>query len=332
MTTSSTAAPARTDSAAELGIVVRPLREDDLAEADRVFRLAFGTILGLPEPTRFAEGSDLVRSRFLADPTAAFAAEVEGELVGSAFAARWGNFATFGPLTVRPDFWDRGVGRRLWEARLPLVFERWQSAYTGLFTFAEGAKHIHLYRKFGFWPRFLTALTAKPVAPGTRRAADWSTYSELPEADRERCLEECHALTDTIYPGLDVEREIRVVAGQGIGETVLLHDAAGLAGFAVCHAGRGSEAGAGSCYVKFGAARPGARAGERFERLLDACEDFAATRGSERLDAGVNLARQDACLILGKHGYRTWRHGVAMHRPNEPGHNRPDVYVIDDWR
>jgi hypothetical protein len=23
---------------------------------------------------------------------------------------------------------------------------------------------------------------------------------------------------------------------------------------------------------------------------------------------------------------------VTMHRPNEPGYNRPGVYIIDDWR
>jgi hypothetical protein len=24
--------------------------------------------------------------------------------------------------------------------------------------------------------------------------------------------------------------------------------------------------------------------------------------------------------------------GVAMHKPNEAGYNRPEVYLIDDWR
>jgi hypothetical protein len=24
--------------------------------------------------------------------------------------------------------------------------------------------------------------------------------------------------------------------------------------------------------------------------------------------------------------------GVGMHRPNEPGYSRPDVWAIDDWR
>ena len=24
--------------------------------------------------------------------------------------------------------------------------------------------------------------------------------------------------------------------------------------------------------------------------------------------------------------------GVSMHRPGEPGYDRPDTYIIDDWR
>jgi hypothetical protein len=34
-------------------ISIEPLQEDDLAEADRIFRLAFGTFLNLPDPSQF---------------------------------------------------------------------------------------------------------------------------------------------------------------------------------------------------------------------------------------------------------------------------------------
>ena len=63
---------------------------------------------------------------------------------------------------MRPDVWERGIGSRLWEACLPVV-DGWGVTETGLFTFAESPKHAHLYRKHGFWPRFLTTLTDKPV-------------------------------------------------------------------------------------------------------------------------------------------------------------------------
>src|SRR5437773_4850354 len=89
-------------------IVVRPLTERDLGAADRIFRLAFGTFIGLPDPMAFAGDTDYVRTRFHADPSAAFGAYENGELVGSNFAGNWGTVGFFGPLTIRPDRWDRG--------------------------------------------------------------------------------------------------------------------------------------------------------------------------------------------------------------------------------
>ena len=78
-----------------------------------------------------------------------------------------------------------------------------------------------------------------------------------------------------------------------------------------------------------GRADPSAAA---FERLLDACESSALKRGLKRLEAGVNLARHEVYQRLLARGFRTDIQGVAMHRPNEPGNCRPDVFVMDDWR
>src|SRR5258708_6701749 len=123
-----------------MSIVVRPLRESDLDAADRIFRLAFGTFLGLPDPMAFAGDTDYVRSRFRARPDGAFGAELDGELVGSSLATRWGSFAFFGPVSVRPDFWDRGVARKLLEPTMA-TFDRWGVTHRGLFTFSQSAKH-----------------------------------------------------------------------------------------------------------------------------------------------------------------------------------------------
>jgi len=46
----------------------------------------------------------------------------------------------------------------------------------------------------------------------------------------------------------------------------------------------------------------------------------------------MNLAREDAYRRMRSHGYRAFGQGVSMQRPHVAGHNRPDVYVIDDWR
>ena len=99
---------------------IRSLTQDDLPAADRIFRLAFGTFLGAPEPEQFWADLDYARTRWLADPTAAFGAELDGELVGSNFGARWGSVGFFGPLTVRPDLWNRNIAQRLMDPIMDL--------------------------------------------------------------------------------------------------------------------------------------------------------------------------------------------------------------------
>lgn len=313
-----------------LGVSIRLLRPSDLPAADRIFRLAFGTFLGLPDPLAFSGDGDLVRTRYLADPSAAFAAEVDGELVGSNMATNWGTVGFFGPLTVRPDLWDRGIATRLLEPTMEL-FATWETKHAGLFTFAHSAKHVHLYQKFGFWPRFLTAIMSIPVGQ-TATVASWSTYADTPQGEREGMLNACRELTDSVYEGLDARWEIRAVEAQGLGDTVLLADNSRLVGLAVCHCGLGTEAGSGVCYVKFAAVRPGRTAGVVFDRLITACEALAAARGASRLVCGVNTARHEAYRQMLARGFHTDFQGVAMSRPDEPGYNRPDVYIIDDWR
>jgi GNAT superfamily N-acetyltransferase len=311
-------------------VVVQPLKEEHLAEADRIFRLAFGTFLGLPNPLAFMGDAVLVRPRWMADPAATLGAFVDGELVGSNFVANWGSVGFFGPLTVRPDLWDQGIARQLLDPTMAL-FERWGTTHAGLFTFPHSTKHIHLYQSYGFWPRYLTAVMSKPVGRGLD-VGEWRSYALLSADAQTECLEACRELTDALYPGLDLAGEIQAVQAQGLGDTVLLSGDGRLTGFAICHLGPGSEAGSGGCYIKFGAVRPGETAPRDFDRLLQACERLAHDRGAERLAAGVSTARHDAYHAMRARGFRTDMLGVTMQRPNEPGYHRPDVFAVDDWR
>jgi GNAT superfamily N-acetyltransferase len=310
-------------------VVVRPMRETDLPAADTIMRVAFGTFLGAPDPVRVFGDAQYVRPRFAAAPSWAFAAELDGEVVGSNFATCWGSYGFFGPLTVRPDLWDRGIASALMEPILDL-FEQWQVTHAGLFTFPQSPRHVGLYRKFGFEPQHLTPVHEKRLDAAAARSRV-ETYSALIEPRRRETIARCRELTGSIYPSLDLEHEIRATHTLALGDTVLLRDQAQLEGFAVCHLGAG-EAGSGTCYVKFAAVGPGSGAGERFERLLDAVEALAPSRGLKRVVAGVNAAREDARGGLLARGYRTAVEGVIMQRPDTPGYCRPDAYVIDDLR
>jgi hypothetical protein len=177
-------------------------------------------------------------------------------------------------------------------------------------------------------------MTRTPEASPTLQAelADApSLLSAFPKSQREQVIQACAKLTDKIDKGLDLSGEIRAVLAQRTGDVVVTHTRSVLDAFAVCLTGSESEGGEKTCYVKFGAARSGAGAGERFEKLIDACEAFASSRGAT-VEAGVNLAREDAYQRMRSHGYRVAMQGVAMQRPHGEGFNRPDAYVIDDWR
>jgi hypothetical protein len=129
-----------------------------------------------------------------------------------------------------------------------------------------------------------------------------------------------------------VQREIRAVDAQRLGETVLTWGGGELTGFAVCHVGAGTEAGSDKCYIKFGAVRSGSSASKEFRRLLDACREFAHSRGAKLLTAGVNLARLDAYCEMLDAGFRATSQGVIMEQNGAPGYNRPEVFLLDDWR
>lgn len=307
---------------------VRPMVDGDLDEADRITRLAFATVRGLPEQAVALDDTEAVRTRFVAAPDCAWVAEIGGEVVGSVLAARWGSFGFFGPLTVRPDLWDRGVGSRLLEPVLT-AFEAWQVRQAGLFTFSSSPKHLGLYQKHGFWPGYLVAVLGKQVAPVE---SQYTLFSQVLPENRARLLDEIRGLTDTVLPGLDLEREIVAVGAQGIGDTILVRNGDSLTGMAVCHSGPGSEAGSGVCYVKFGAARSGATAGNEFDTVLHACEAFASDSGLERLEAGVNTGRRDAYRRMLRRGFRTDLLGVSMCLRDGERMDTPDHYVIDDLR
>lgn len=313
--------------------------ERDLDEVARIIRLAFATFLGLPpDDPRRPSDSDYARSRWTADPSSALVAEHAGRLIGSNFATNWGSFGFFGPLTVHPDYWEHKVGQQLLAPTME-IFGRWGNRHLGLYTFAHSPKHMALYQKFGFWPRDLLAIMAREVQPGLHHTpsrtldSDVAYFSQTALAQRAELLPACRELTSEIFDGLDVQREIHAVAGQKLGETILVFDDSRLSAFAVCHTGPGTEAGSGVCYVKFAAVRPGPRAGGDFARLLDAVEDFAGSKGAAKVTAGVNLARREAFQQMFSHGFRASMQGVAMETGDaNSGYNRAGVYILDDWR
>jgi GNAT superfamily N-acetyltransferase len=311
-------------------IKIGALRADELEEAGRILRLAFGTFLSLPNPMDFMGDRDFVTPRWHAHNTKLLAARENGKLIGSSIATRWGSFAFFGPITVLPEYWNRGVAQQLLAATMK-IFDRWGVRHSALFTFPHSPRHVGLYQKFGYWPGSLTALVKRaPTPPAWSFALSAKIpvlLSSLTSKEQERAIEACAKLTNSFERGLDLSDEMRAVMVQRTGDVILIEGRRALDAFAVCMHGAGSEGGEKTCYVKFAVAR----SGERFERLLDAIDALALARGTE-VEAGVSMACKNTFERLRSRGYRVVTLGVGMQKPHGEGFNRAAAYVLNDWR
>ncbi|HUZ75652.1 MAG TPA: GNAT family N-acetyltransferase [Stellaceae bacterium] len=300
----------------------------DVADAERLYRLAFGTYFQLPDPLAFRGDACVIEPRWRSYPDGGVVALAGGAMIGLCFVSNWGGLAVLGPVAVHPDHWRHGVARQLLGPALEIV-GRWRNRITGLFTFPQSAQHLRLYQDFGFWPRHLTPVLAKPLA-GPHEVPGAATLSA--RTDRAAVVAACRELTESVFAGLDLSREIADVVERGLGDTILLFEDGALAGFAVCHTGAGSEGGSQACFVKFALVRSGGGAAGRLRRLVAACENFAHGRGVGQIAAGVSTGRHDAYRTMVELGFRMQIAGVTMHRPHAPGYDRPDVFALEDWR
>lgn len=136
-----------------MSAAVRPLRPDDVAAAHALSFATFAELdarLGDPVP----EHTDAVRTRGEArvahlqrtDPDGAWAAELDGRLIGVALALRRGPLWFLSLLTVEPGLQGQGVGGRLLEAAL-----RTSAGADGAWILATGdPKALRRYASAGF--------------------------------------------------------------------------------------------------------------------------------------------------------------------------------------
>ena len=309
-------------------VAVRPMAQADLVEADRVFRLAFGTHFGLKDPMQFRAGAELIRPRWTASPEFCFVAESGGRIVGSILGTDWGSIFVLGPVSVDPGQANRGIARALMAPVMDRVAAR-KFPLAALYTHSNSPKHIHLYESYGFNARLLTPIMSKPVAASAAPSGT-RLWSSLPPGERSQALAACRAVSGAVHPGLDLSIEIETLAALNQGDVVLVERNGKIAGFALCHVGPGSEAVTGTLFVKFACVRPGESLD--FARLVEGCESLAAARGAGRVVAGVNMGRTSAYAAMKSKGYRTDGLGVPMLRPSSDGYNRPEIFALDDWR
>jgi GNAT superfamily N-acetyltransferase len=168
----------------------------------------------------------------------------DDQLLAFNIAHRSGAEGWMGPLAVRPDRQEQGIGRTIVQTAIDWLVA--QGATTvGLETMPRTVDNIGFYSRLGFAPQHLTVTVTGDTAH--RKLEDKAIrVGELPPAERTAMIGRCRERLQQSVPGYDYSREMELTAEIGLGDTVVVTGPHGIAGFAVFHsaalpAGRPAE-------------------------------------------------------------------------------------------
>jgi predicted N-acetyltransferase YhbS len=276
------------------------------------------------------------------EPWGCFVAEEDGQkIVGVAVGVTWGSLGLLGPVAVLTHYQNQGIGQQLIRA-VQEFFEENKATIHGVVTYPSSPKHLLLFHKFGYRPKGLTAIMSRvldraeadPLGPGraARSGLAVRRYSTLEETKKKAALARFHRITNAVCRGMDVSKEVEIVDGLALGDTVLVERGRDLLGFGVYHLPGVSEAPAGALYMKFLALDPQQRKPEVLEQFVAAVEDLAHQQGVSRVILPVYTRYWQAYSALLRCGYQV---DFTMARMQ---HGKPEDYedgnhlVLDDWR
>ena len=325
-------------------IQVRRVRKGDLSKVRDVFEQTFGDFLERQLGTRPRQafgGAQYVHHRWLMEPWGCFVAEEDqSKIVGATLAVTWGAVGILGPVAVLTNYQNQKIGQQLIQA-VEEFFDENKVALQGMVTYPTSPKHLLLYSKFGYRPKGLVAITSRlldrrdgrssPARP-SKAGLTVRRFSSLEETKKKAALARFHKITNAVCRGLDLAKEVEIVDGLALGDTLLFERGRDLLGFAVYHTPGVSEAPAGALYVKFLALDPQHKRVENLEQSLAALEEVAAEAGVQRLILPVYTRYWAAYSTLIKWGYQVDFTMVRMQRGKQEDYEDSTHLVLDDWR
>jgi ribosomal protein S18 acetylase RimI-like enzyme len=329
-------------------VQVRRIRKGDLSRTRDVLEQTFADFFERQLGTRPRQafgGAQYVHHRWLMEPWGCFVAEEDGgRILGVALAVTWGTVGLIGPIAVLSNHQNQGIGGQLIDA-VEGFFRENKTALQGLVTYPTSPKHLALCHKFGYKPKSLMAVMSRtvdrdPARPpvATKPARPQLTarkFSTLEEARKKTALARVNRIAGGICRGMDLSKEVEIVDGLALGDTLLLERERDIVGFAVYHVPGVSEAPGGALYVKFLAIDPPGRRPEHPEQLelfVTALEEVALELGLARVILPVYLAYWLAYSTLVRCGYHVDFTMLRMQKGKSEGYEDEAHLVLDDWR
>lgn len=204
-----------------------------------------------------------------------------GNIVAFNVVHQSGTEAWMGPLAVHPDLQAHGVGKTVVSAGIDLL-KTSGARVIGLETMPRTMDNIGFYSSLGMIPGQLTLTVtidgahAAPFGAGRRSVRLGSLHAD--EADQ--AIGECLSLTESVAPGYDFSREIRLTEELSLGDTLTLWTGDDLAGFAICHSVPLVE---GRIREELRVLKLVARNDDNFDLLVTLLSDHARRSGTRRV-------------------------------------------------
>jgi ribosomal protein S18 acetylase RimI-like enzyme len=325
-------------------VQIRRVRKGDLSKVRDVIEQTFSDFLERQLGTRPRQpfgGAQYVHHRWLMEPWGCFVAEEDqSKLVGAALGVTWGSLGLLGPVAVLTNYQNQKIGQQLMQA-VQDFFEENKTVLQGCVTYPNSAKHLALYHKFGYRPKALVAIMSRPLErrdgrPSAPRPPKGPLtvrrFSALEETKKKAALGRFHRITNGICRGMDVSKEVEIVDGLALGDTLLLERGRDLVGFAIYHTPGVSEAPQGGLYVKFLAIDPQQKRVEHLEHFILALEELGQELGVQRVILPVYTRYWTAYSALVRGGYQVDITMLRMQRGKQEDYEDSSHLVLDDWR
>jgi GNAT superfamily N-acetyltransferase len=251
----------------------------------------------------------------------------QGEMIAFNVAHRSGAEGWMGPLAVKPERQEQGLGRAIVEAAV--IRLRSQGVTTlGLETMPRTVDNIGFYSRLGFLPGRLTiTLTGDVPDRAPRRGA--LQLSALPESERADLLVRCRERLARSAPGYDFTREHELTLELAIGDTVVVERGGAVQGFALWHSAPLAEARGGDelRVLKLFAASPAV-----LLEVLRAVEACAARLRLDRVAVRCQTGFAPAYTVLVRRGYHVRWTDLRMTLTGFPEARVPDDEVLlSNW-
>ena len=221
----------------------------------------------------------------------------DGQLAGFNMVHRSGAEGWMGPIAVRPDRQNEGLGSTMVQSGIDWL--KGQGARTiGLETMPRTVDNIGFYSRLGFMPGHLTITLVRDVG---RRTADPGNLLSAAGSLVAEGLAECRALTDRLAAGIDFTRELALTHELRIGDTSLLRREGRLVAFALWHS---APLAAGRPKDEVRVLKLVAESLDDLEHVVDAVQHAAQHERVRRVALRCQSAFADAYLRLVERGFR----------------------------